>query len=656
MVRVPGTELWLTRPTRFLRAGPGTVVLDTVELRGARGALFQLAGVVRDTGAIVVHFEAKNVPLHVPGVGEPDDSIRARVDARAEVGGTAREPHATVNAQVRIIDADSISLDSVLATVAHERGTTRVRITAHGNGRRLLLAEGSIPVELSLSPFKASVTEDSLSGKVAIDSLDLPSMAGVIPGMRATSGVLRAQLSFSGSSRTLRSNGTVELRGGAAYIDALGINVFDANVKLDVSEERLTVVEASVRSGQKPVGRLELSGFLGLKDGQQTDLRLRSSTMPVLRSAQLGEADVSTDLHIVGPHERKTLSGRITVDRGVVRLPDMGHAGIVGVDDTAFVRLVDSLAPARAPRPPGSTQVERLDIGKIDVVMGPNVWLRSAEASIQIGGSIALERANVVEGDSTRHLALRGALTTQRGNYRFSVGHITRLFELEQGSVTFTGEPELNPRLDINALYEREGNDASQGSASSPRVRLHVGGTLDKPSLTFSSADAKLSQSELMSYLITGQTHFAVGDVSQGAVSSELVAGAAGALAQRVAGGVFDVVNVTAGSTTAAGTENRGAAASVFATSRLGVGKQVSNRVFLKVDAGLCALAGGNGSTDLWQSFGVSLDYRFRRGLLGSLSSAPSTNGANCSNQAAGRGTALAPRQWGFDFNRTWRF
>jgi hypothetical protein len=338
-------------------------------------------------------------------------------------------------------------------------------------------------------------------------------------------------------------------------------------------------------------------------------------------------------------------------------MPETAHAGIVGVDDTAFTRLLDSLAPARASRaPPGTSALERVEIGRIIVAMGPNVWLRSSDANIQIGGSIGLERANTATNVPVPGLALRGALTTQRGNYRFSVGHISRQFELEEGSVTFTGEPELNPRLDINALYEREGFDPSQGSASSPRVRLHVGGTLEKPTLTFSSADAKLSQSELMSYLITGQTHFALGDVNEGAVSSELVAGATDALAQRIAGGMFDVVNVTAGSTTTPGGESRGAVANVFATSRLGVGKQLSNRVFLKVDAGLCALAGGNGTNELWQSFGVSLDYRFSRGLLGSLSSAPSTNGANCSNQAGSRGTALAPRQWGLDINRTWRF
>jgi translocation-and-assembly-module (TAM) inner membrane subunit TamB-like protein len=655
-VHVPGAALELARPTRIRTDSSGIAVLDTVELRGTRGALIRLSGAVHDTGAIAVSLDVSNVTIHLPGLAVTEDSIRTRLDAHAELGGTAAEPRAMLRARVRLIDADSIALDSVLADVSHERGGTSVRVTAHADERSFFVAQATLPLNLSLTPFKAEVRDDSISGEITIDSIALAEVTRLIPGVRATSGVLRSHVTLAGTMRHLRADGTTELQDGAAHIAALGISVHHANAKVAISSERLTVSGASVRAGEKPEGRLEVSGFIGFGDSATSDLRLRSSYMPVMRLAEFGDLDVSSDLRLAGPSGRPTASGSITVDRGVIRLPELGSAGVVGVDDTAFVRLVDSLAPARAARPPGMSAAERLEIGKIDVVMGPNVWLRSSEASIQVGGRIGLERATTAPGDSAPRIALRGALITQRGNYRFSVGHISRLFELEEGSVTFTGEPELNPRLDINALYQREGYDVSQGSSSSPSVRLHVGGTLERPSLTFSSADAKLSQSELMSYLITGQTHFALGDVNEGAVSSELVASATGALAQRVAGGLFDVVNVTAGSTTTASSENRSAAANVFASSRLGVGKQLSNRVFLKVDAGLCALAGGNGSNDLWQSFGVSLDYRFRRGLLGSLSSAPSTNGANCSNQAAGRGTALAPRQWGFDFNRTWRF
>ena len=66
-------------------------------------------------------------------------------------------------------------------------------------------------------------------------------------------------------------------------------------------------------------------------------------------------------------------------------------------------------------------------------------------------------------------------------------------------------------------------------------------------------------------------------------------------------------------------------AADAFSSRRLGVCKQLSNRLFLTVDVGLCTLTGGTTSADLGQTLGVSLDYRFRRGVHGSVSSAPST-------------------------------
>jgi hypothetical protein len=158
-----------------------------------------------------------------------------------------------------------------------------------------------------------------------------------------------------------------------------------------------------------------------------------------------------------------------------------------------------------------------------------------------------------------------------------------------------------------------------------------------------------------MSYLVTGQANSALGNaIDESVVTSELVASATGALAQRFAGGMFDVVNVTAGTTDA--NDDRSSAADMFASSRLGVGKQLSSRLFLRVDAGLCVLTGGTASADLGQTLGVALDYRFHRGVRGSVSSAPSTNGSTCANQAAGRGTALTPRQWGLDFSRLWRF
>ena len=654
VARIPGTDLRLTRPTRFRRAGDGTIVLDTLQLRGTRGAVLTASGTYHDTGSVAVSLDVANAPVFIPGPGGPADSVRILLDATVRLDGTALAPRGTADLRAHVADDDSLPIDSVVAHVRYADGRADATVDAHADTRSVVSGRASGALQLSLSPFKTAVLDDSLTGRLAIDSLYLPDISPIVPGARLTAGVLRTQLTLAGTTRKPRAVGTASLAGGAAVIGALGLQLHDANASLQLASDRITIDKVSVRAGKDPEGRAELTGTLALVDSGRIELRLRTASMPVMRVPTTADLDVTSELQLVGPYARPTLSGRITVDRGVLRLPDMGRAGVVGVDDTAFVRLVDSLAPTRIER--ASAPLERVAIGGVEVAMGPNVWLRSAEASVQLGGSVGLEAAAPGPGVEKGQIALRGKLVTQRGNYRLNIGAFTRSFELEQGSVQFTGEPELNPKLDINALYSREGSDdlTATSAGRAPKVRAHLGGTLERPVLTFSSADSKLTQAELMSYLVTGQTNSDVGNtVDQSVLTSELVASATGALAQRLAGGMFDVVNVTPGSTN---DQNKGStAADAFSASRLGVGKQLSNRLFLNVDAGLCALTGG-GSADLAQTLGVSLDYRFRRGVHGSVSSAPSTNGSACSNQAAGRGTALTPRQWGVDLSRAWRF
>lgn len=655
-LHVPGTSLRLTRPTRALRARDGSIVLDSVELRGERGTLFQLAGVIRDTGAIAATLRLRDAPVPLAGPGGPGDTIRAVGQAVVDIAGTARVPRATMHLRLRVAEGDSLGIDSVVADASHADGRTQLTAGVHGSARALLTARVAVPFDLSLTPFRATIPDEPISGDISIDSIALAELTRYVPGVQATDGVLRTHLTVSGTARKPRAVGDVAVLGATAAVSALGLELRGANLAVDLTEDRLRIREASVRAGRDPEGRAELSGEVGLGDNATMDLRIRAATMPVIRRPETAELDLSADLRLAGPNRRPVLSGRITVERGTIRLPDMGRAGVVGVDDTAFVRLLDSLANKPATRTQPSL-LQRLEIGDVTVTMGPSVWLRSAEADVQLGGSIDLERATPQAGTPGLPVVLRGMLETRRGTYRLNVGAITRSFQLEEGSVQFTGEADMNPRLDINATYGREGIDEFRSTTGTLRVRAHVGGTLERPVLTLSGSDSALSQAELMSYLVTGQAHFAAGDVDEGVVTSELVASATGAVAQRLAGGFFDVVDVTAGATSASGDDAQASsAADAFAASRLGLGKQLSNRVFVKLDAGLCALTGSGASTDLAQTMGVSLDYRFRAGLLGSLSSAPSTNGAACANQAAGRTTALAPRQWGLDIDRLWRF
>ena len=105
------------------------------------------------------------------------------------------------------------------------------------------------------------------------------------------------------------------MNGGAALIEAVGVQVHDANASLQLATDRITIEKMTVLAGNDPVGRAELSGTLGISDSSRIDLRFRTASMPVMRLPETADLDVTSELQLVGPYARPTLSGRITVDR-----------------------------------------------------------------------------------------------------------------------------------------------------------------------------------------------------------------------------------------------------------------------------------------------------------------------------------------------------
>jgi len=109
---------------------------------------------------------------------------------------------------------------------------------------------------------------------------------------------------------------------------------------------------------------------------------------------------------------------------------------------------------------------------------------------------------------------LSGGITIVRG---FASIYGKR-FVMQQGQVTFTGSPDINPLLDITVNH----------TVSNYLVAIHVEGKARKPEITFSSTP-ELPQSDILSLLIVGKTTDRLTSSEQQSVSSQLT-GAAGSM------------------------------------------------------------------------------------------------------------------------------
>jgi hypothetical protein len=188
-------------------------------------------------------------------------------------------------------------------------------------------------------------------------------------------------------------------------------------------------------------------------------------------------------------------------------------------------------------------------------------------------------------------------------------------------------------------------------------------GTLDDPKVRLTSSDSLLSQSDLLSYLVTGQQSFTVGQSSAnstGAQVAQLVLPTLGtAISSRLSGGWLDYVNFQTGAGSDPTLQQGGGFTTALTATRIGAGKQIGRSTFLSADLGVCTLAGSSSATTpgTASQIGVRVEQQLSRTFSLAASSEPGTRDIYCTGESAlSRSFVTTPRQWGLDLYRTWQF
>ena len=414
-------------------------------------------------------------------------------------------------------------------------------------------------------------------------------------------------------------------------------------------------------SGDESRDSLWLGGLAVLGgESPEFDLSLGARDFRIIGKRNVADLSISSDLHLRGSLDGSELSGDVTVNRGFIVIPELSDKDVISLEDFASYNVVDTTLFANRsllPKAPPAF-VQNLTIRNVQIAMGEEVWLRSAEANINVGGAVNVIVGRRLGSTTAPQLALDGALQTVRGTYRLALGPVQRTFTIEQGDLRFYGDPDFNPVLNINAIHTVRQFSAGVGARNDVRIRVRVLGTLVRPDIVLESADSlQLSQSDLISYLVVGAPSFEIGGLQDPTTYQNLLLGGLGSyLSSRLSGGLFDYVQIQ--------TASRGQNTQrsyLFAGAQLGVGKQLSERTFVSLTAGLCtfqqALAGSAQLSpgDFAQSLGATLEQRLGGGYGFSFSLEPTTTAIFC-NAQTNRGFTPNRPQVGFDLFRAWRW
>jgi hypothetical protein len=509
---------------------------------------------------------------------------------------------------------------------------------------------------------------DSIRGSLRTDGLSLALLELFGSAVSDVHGALAADLAISGTTSHPVLDGKVVVDSGSAIVNPIGVKLANIQADIALSGDTVLVRQLAANTSAERRGTLDITGSVALKDYHNPNFALQASArnFRAVDRRGLASLDVTTTspISLAGPYSGAHVTGALRVDRGTVYIPELIRKRLVDLNDPELVDVVDTtIASNRAILPSAPSEfAKNLRLDNVSINIGDDVWLRSDEANIKLGGSlnVTLGRSPVT-GEASR-LALDGQLNAVRGTYRLDVvPFVQPTFDVEQGTLRFFGTPDLDPALNITAINTvRRPRESINGQDI--RIRATIGGTLSSPSLALASADnLPLSQSDLLSYLITGEPAFALDYTSAQYVNqlaNVAVRSAGNIISNAIPRSVFDVVELQTPALLAPqapGASDNATFYSNLLNTRALVGKQLNNNLFLNVSTGFCA-ENFRSASNFQHNLGLRLEYRFNQSYTAQLGVEPGTTDLLCSRPGSLQTIQQTPPQLGIDFLRSWRF
>jgi hypothetical protein len=195
---------------------------------------------------------------------------------------------------------------------------------------------------------------------------------------------------------------------------------------------------------------------------------------------------------------------------------------------------------------------------------------------------------------------------------------------------------------------------------------VHIGGTLLAPTAELSSPDSlRVTNADLISYLVTGSPSYEIGGRNgdyTSAAARVLLSSSFSVLGAKATGVLCDDAQFSSAGLDVYAGRIRDVGTNILSGTRFNCAKQVSEKVFVRLDYGLCQvgqLLGGGSSSDpltFADALGFKFDYRLSKSVTASLGMDPATSALLCTRDSNARGFAPTPRQFGIDLFRLWRF
>ncbi len=521
------STVWRSTRVSVIGWGDEGLRVDSLELRdAASGGRIFVNGELPD--ADPGRLDARIVGVRIGpwlSISQSDLALDGVLNATVTLTGTRADPALEGTVALTNAEYSGTAFPDLSTSLAYATRSMRIdsRVTG-ASGGELARVVGTVPLDLSFAVSVASrLPEDqALDLRIVGDSIPLAPLMEVSDAVTDLRGSARSDVAVRGTWSKPSLSGTMALDMQQVRLAATGVLFEEVAARLRTSGDSVLVDTLSARSK----GVLSGSGSIVLAPmtNPTFNLALRAADARVLDDAT-GELYADGVVQVRGALDSLRIGGTVAITRGVIYLPDPAQQQVIDAQGAQVLAIADSAtvrALGLAPEPNPILQHLQLDM-TVNVRRG--TFGRSPDANIEVFGKLRVRLDP--PGDA---FVITGALQTDQGLYTL----FGKRFDVTRGTVRFVGGEDLNPSLQIIAVYT-----VQQAGRAPLDIRVVIGGTLEAPTVSLESdAQPTLPQSDLISFLAFGRSsssllQFSGTGLEGGGAGGSSLAGNVAALATR---------------------------------------------------------------------------------------------------------------------------
>ncbi|WP_417430814.1 translocation/assembly module TamB domain-containing protein [Kiloniella sp.] len=536
--------------------------IDPFELSFDRGLIAGSGELTKSSADAQI--EIKTFPVDLVNLVAPDLEIKGMLAGQANLSLRPENAQGSLFFKVENIkftDDQNTTIPPLQATLSGTLSNNRFDFQNDVTGleKSTVQAKGSVPLQVGFSPFFVTVPDNQpLTGNLLINS-EIESLWAILAlDTQEMRGQLATDLKASGTIANPQIIGSATIREGRYENIELGTLL--KNITLDAGLENSQLLRLNLQANDNKQGILRSEGTVRFENlsNPLIDLAIQLDNLAALDQDQIA---VQTDgnIAIKGSPASMTVAGDITTRETNINIGSAVAPSVVDLEVTEINR--PNRLGQRNAADVKAEKKEKPSKISLDLLlnMPRKVFIRGRGLDSEWEGRFTIKgvaNAPVIEG----------YLSPVRGQFSFA----GKNFNLQKGKIALLGGTQIDPDLDLSAVYE----------ADNVTAIVSIQGTASNPKISFSSPDG-LPEDEVLSQVLFGK---ASGKLS--AVEALQLASAIASLSGAIdsGGGVLGFARDSLGvDVLTAGTNSDTGSPEVSA------GKYITDNIYIGVDQGASA-------------------------------------------------------------------